>query len=305
MGSKFIIYGLIDPLTRQVRYIGKSSSGTERAMAHGQDSRSEPNLHKARWIGSLKDQGLAYDVVILEQLESQADLNGAECDWIASAKRLGWPLTNLTDGGDGGPGCIPGDETRARMSEAQRNRVRSKEEIEAFLARNRAAIAEGRRKKPDLTPELRAAYSAAAKKANESRWAKPGAREEMSASLIGNQRGVGHEVSAETRAKMSAAKLGTHHSEETKAKITAALAARWATEERAPQPPNKGRTGHTNSPEHRARIAEGQRQRHARAKLERERLAAEASLLEPRREVLGDTPAAATVASPAAGDVER
>jgi hypothetical protein len=59
--AQFLIYGLIDPRTGQVRYIGQSSKG----------------------------------------LEDHTALSAAEIRWIAKGYSLGWPLTNSTSGGDG------------------------------------------------------------------------------------------------------------------------------------------------------------------------------------------------------------
>ena len=100
--GQFLVYALVDPGTFRVRYIGKSCSGLKQPRRHfSPKSRRESN-HKARWVNSLSERGLAPKIAVLEKAEDAADLNFIERFWIAQGHGLGWPLTNLTPGGDGG-----------------------------------------------------------------------------------------------------------------------------------------------------------------------------------------------------------
>lgn len=94
--ATYLIYGLIDPKTRLIRYVGKSSSGMKRPRDHGK--RSCPDTYCRRWVRSLERIGLTYEIVVLEILPDHTDLAAAERWWIAYGRGCGWPLTNLTDG---------------------------------------------------------------------------------------------------------------------------------------------------------------------------------------------------------------
>ena len=85
------VYGLIDPTTRLIFYIGQTTKGMQR-----------PRQHAARgWI---------YEIAILEAVDEQSSspsrkrptsLHEAERWWIAYGRASGWPLRNLANGGGG------------------------------------------------------------------------------------------------------------------------------------------------------------------------------------------------------------
>lgn len=99
-----IIYGLVDPRTGELRYIGQSTKGLERARSHWWPStlRAESHTHKARWLKSLLACGMVPEVVILEHCRSTRDLPDAERFWIRRARKRGAQLTNVSDGGESG-----------------------------------------------------------------------------------------------------------------------------------------------------------------------------------------------------------
>jgi len=194
---RFIIYALVDPRTDAVRYIGKSSSGLARPRAHGEPAvvARDPNRHKARWIAGLMAAGLSYRVDVLEEVDAASDLNEAERAWIAQGRRLGWRLTNITAGGDGGHGVSPSAETRAKLSRAAKGRTLTAEHREKVRA------AKLGQKRAPFSEEWRANLSAAQAK----RRHPPETRAKMSAALAGNQRGKanrGRVFSAETIERM-------------------------------------------------------------------------------------------------------
>lgn len=126
------IYGLVDPETQELRYVGKTRVGMKRALAE----------HSARcrnWIRKLKRRGLVQEVVVLEETD---ELDEAERRLISLFRRLGYSLTNIADGGEGGfkfdedvrlrisqskKGWNPSLETRSRMSAAKLGTVRTEE----------------------------------------------------------------------------------------------------------------------------------------------------------------------------------
>lgn len=92
-----VIYALVDPRTKDIRYVGKSWLGTKRSR--------EPHYGSCgSWIESLQRAELMPQVEILQTLPTdtnESSLSAAEVYWIARGRQLGWPLTNLTDGGGG------------------------------------------------------------------------------------------------------------------------------------------------------------------------------------------------------------
>lgn len=101
MPHKNIIYGLVDPRTKLVRYVGASTSGLARPRMHRQTHSLSATSPKNRWLKSIFALGLDYEIAILEALWLKESLPDAERFWIAYGRACGWPLTNLTDGGDG------------------------------------------------------------------------------------------------------------------------------------------------------------------------------------------------------------
>lgn len=101
-----IIYGLIDPRTLLIRYIGKSTSGLTRPKGHRCPSNLKDTTHRSNWIRSLHAKGLCYVITILETCSSADALAAAECWWIAFGRSCDWPLTNITDGGEGSRGRV-------------------------------------------------------------------------------------------------------------------------------------------------------------------------------------------------------
>lgn len=89
------IYALIDPRTREMKYVGKSFSLKTRFNQH---RLSKGKSAKSVWISELKSQGLEPQICILEQ--GEGDSNVAEIKWIQKLRAEGHVLTNATKGGD-------------------------------------------------------------------------------------------------------------------------------------------------------------------------------------------------------------
>lgn len=126
------IYGLFDPRTDELGYIGKTEMSLKiRLRRHLQASRLKFYTHKNEWIKSLKSQGISPEIEALEELPVD-DLNEAEMFWIQYYRSIGCKLRNGTDGGDGGTmppealkkialgnlGKKQSEETRRKRSEA-------------------------------------------------------------------------------------------------------------------------------------------------------------------------------------------
>lgn len=232
---KHIIYGLVDPRTLMVRYVGLSSSGLSRAHRHRLPSvLGAEDTHKTRWIRGLLAAGLDYQVITLAP-SSRERLVGDEQWWIAYARASGWPLTNSTDGGEGL--LNPTEETRARMRAARvglKIGPPSKETRDKIGAANRGktpsaelrALWSLQRTGSTHTAEARAKIAAASRgrrmsdkaraalaKLNANRIVSEETREKLRIAKLG------YVPSAEARRKNGDSHRGTKRSEETKARM--------------------------------------------------------------------------------------
>jgi predicted GIY-YIG superfamily endonuclease len=90
------IYGLKDPETNEIRYIGRASDLSRRLYEHHQLKRLNTQTHKNKWLLSLINKGLKANIEILEECN---ELNWSEREkyWIANTPNL----TNTTKGGEG------------------------------------------------------------------------------------------------------------------------------------------------------------------------------------------------------------
>lgn len=125
MKSLTWIYGLVDPRDDQVRYIGMTTKALEvRLSGHLNESHYRPKLcyHKSHWIRQLQALGLSPGIQLLEEVPAGADWRVVESRWIAHGRSQGWPLTNMTDGGEGAPGRVLSEEIKRKISIASRGR---------------------------------------------------------------------------------------------------------------------------------------------------------------------------------------
>ena len=123
--GRFIIYGLIDNQTFEIRYVGSSSSGLYRPRQHKNPSMLKKRTHLYKWINSLIESGGDYDIVVLEQCFSVGDLAETEIYWIGLMRLAGSNLTNHTIGGEGRRGHIVSLDTRNKISAANTGKIRT------------------------------------------------------------------------------------------------------------------------------------------------------------------------------------
>lgn len=159
-----VIYGLVDPRTLLVRYVGLSVQGRRRANQH---RHTRKNTYRENWIRGLKRAGLDFVFVVLEEVATPFLLPTAERFWIAYGRACGWPLTNMTEGGDrqemtpeirakigaANRGRVRSEETRAKMSAAHQGRPQTPEWKEKRIAalRGKPKSEEHRRKLSAVT----------------------------------------------------------------------------------------------------------------------------------------------------------
>jgi hypothetical protein len=143
-----IIYGLIDPRTTQLRYVGKSKDGLKRPRAHWKHNRTrETRDHTHNWVRNVLEAGFKPEIEILQEWDGTEDwkiwLNDTEVFYIGYFRMIGANLTNKADGGGGCTGLKfpnrpkPTEEVKKRISQTLTGRKLSPEQC--------AAISEGQR----------------------------------------------------------------------------------------------------------------------------------------------------------------
>ena len=127
---EYCVYGLIDPISKELRYIGYSYNYLERYKKHLFPSSLAKKSHKSNWILNLLSNGFKPEIFILEKAFSHDDAKEREIDLIAYYKSIGCDLTNLTVGGDGRAGFGTSLEVREKIRQSMLGK-NTKPEIKA------------------------------------------------------------------------------------------------------------------------------------------------------------------------------
>tara|TARA_R110000868_G_scaffold76573_3_gene220129 strand:+ start:10312 stop:10968 length:657 start_codon:yes stop_codon:yes gene_type:complete len=147
------IYKLIDPITNEVRYIGKTKKVLKKRLYEHLTIRNlKPKTHKNHWIRSLLSKNLKPKIELLE-ITDEHTWQLSEQQHIKRFRGSGVNLTNATNGGDGALGCKRSresiqkildtkkkrygelafknsEETKRKLSEAMKGKTHSKEQTE-------------------------------------------------------------------------------------------------------------------------------------------------------------------------------
>lgn len=113
---QYVIYGLFDPTTGQLRYIGQTNNPKKRLRDHCRPANLKDNSYKSNWIKSLGTKKPIMQV--LEIFDNPYVLEEHEDFYIEYFKSLGCKLTNSTKGGKGTIGYIHTPETRKIFSDS-------------------------------------------------------------------------------------------------------------------------------------------------------------------------------------------
>jgi hypothetical protein len=185
-----IIYGLIDPRTAQLRYVGLSTYGDRRPKEHLTPSARKGSRHINKWLKALwRDAHQRPEIITLEVCASALALDDAETYWIGIMRYIGCDLVNHKEGGRVARGWKHSAATRKKQSKASKGKPKSAEHRRALTGR-------------PVSAETRAKISRALK------GVKPAPK------------------TPEGLARLRAAKLGKPLSEEIRAKMRAGWA-RW------------------------------------------------------------------------------
>ena len=85
------IYALIDPRTRQIRYIGQTDGLSKRLQQHIMDKSNTP---KTEWIKGLLAANMRPDIIQLAEIEDEDNVHMIEYRWVYFGRKNGWELTN-------------------------------------------------------------------------------------------------------------------------------------------------------------------------------------------------------------------
>lgn len=242
-----VIYGLCEPSTDFVRYVGHSKNSDRHWKSHIKEAMKQAGTHKCHWIRKILGQKLEPGIVVLEVINPD-DRIAREQYWIKKLK-LTNDLTNATAGGDGT--IDPSDATRRKIGRASAIRARNRtvqpftghKHTEESKQKMREALA-----KSDRTKHRRAMRKLRGVPFSEEHRRKIGdanrgkvrtlaQRAALSERLKGNKFWLGKKHTEQSKAKIGAAKLGQtpwlgkHHNESTKHKIRLAKLGHRHTEE--------------------------------------------------------------------------
>ena len=240
----WVIYTLSDPRTpNDVRYVGVTHRQPKaRLQRHISNAKKLAVYHSSKWIRSLLQDGLEPEMVIIH-VGTGDTWESIETFWIQWHRERGFRLTNQANGGRGPVGCKRTPETRARLAAANLGKKLSLETRAKKSAGNRgkvinqevrAKIGDANRGKKRTektraamravraTPEWRSRVS----ESNKETWQRKHAGLRKKSER--QQDTETSKVSAETKAKMSASRMGKTQSAETKAKKQASMKRVWA-----------------------------------------------------------------------------
>lgn len=215
------IYGLWDPRTLELRYIGKADNPEKRWFSHLSYARHGDGTYKSKWIRQLLEEGLLPCLDVLEEVPGDR-WQEYEMAWIEEAREQGLNLTNTSDGGNGfTKGYKFPDEVRKRIGEKNRGKVMSPEA--------RRKIGDGNRGKV-RSPEFLQRLSEYRK---------------------------GKRLSEEHKRKIAEAGRGRTHTEETREKLRKNIYTNGMLSRESVEKSAKSRMGLKHSEEHKRKISEG------------------------------------------------
>lgn len=118
--ATYTIYTLSCPNSGDVKYIGVTKQNLKsRLYKHIHEAKNYQYINeKRRWIKEVK-------IPIIETLDTTTNLNDSynlEMYWISQFKTWGFNLLNLTDGGKGSIGFKHSNESRVKITKANRSR---------------------------------------------------------------------------------------------------------------------------------------------------------------------------------------
>ena len=125
---KVYIYGLIDELKNELKYVGKSINPQSRYRKHLQDSYKKIS-YKDNWIYSLLQNDNKPGLLIIDEVD-EFNWEFWEKHYISYYKSIGCKLTNISEGGENPPSAYGRKWTPEQIkknSESNKGKKRSEE----------------------------------------------------------------------------------------------------------------------------------------------------------------------------------
>ena len=86
--SRFLVYGLLDPCTGELRYVGKSARGMLRPKEHFKPNARIGHTHIAHWLAKLwRDSAQLPSILILKECASDLGIDYPSMRKYAIGKR--------------------------------------------------------------------------------------------------------------------------------------------------------------------------------------------------------------------------
>lgn len=152
-----IIYGLTDPVTHELRYVGKTQYRLDKRRK--QHINHSKNLRLAAWVDGLRSQNCLPEIFEIEMV-STAGWQEAEVFWISYFRSIGCGLVNAHEGG--GASVKHTAETLAVIAEKRAAWHADPTNIERLRQKSLAAWSDPQTKarmlsaqKAAITPDLR------------------------------------------------------------------------------------------------------------------------------------------------------
>ena len=116
------IYILQDPITKCVRYVGKTNNPKLRKRSHlWKYDKNKSYCYK--WVNSLLNKGLKPIFTVIDEING--DWEWLEIYWIEQFKSWGYKLTNITKGGEGAYGSGKWNNKPVSVFDLNGNFIRS------------------------------------------------------------------------------------------------------------------------------------------------------------------------------------
>ena len=208
--TTYLIYILTDPRNGDIRYVGKTCRPRARFSDHCNARNQRGRC--LNWERTLQRLGLTCGIIIVSSGLTAEDAITSERRWITLGRTLGWPLTNLTDGGEGASGYRHPLEAREKFRAARLGKKLSPETI----ARRTASVLGSKR-----SEETRARM----------REAQRGHKPTEQCLILSRNANLGSKHTSEHVEKIRQALLGIKRSAETNAKHGLATRGRKRTQE--------------------------------------------------------------------------
>ena len=145
--DKVFFYTLSDPETKEIKYIGKTWTNFSKRLA-GHISESKRSVTKFergitkrkpsklyRWVNDLTKRGLRPEIELLSE-EYRENWELSEINWISQFKEWGFDLVNTSNGGYGSKGQERTEETKKRISIANKGTKPAPQAIQASIEYN-------------------------------------------------------------------------------------------------------------------------------------------------------------------------